>query len=98
MTNKQDIHKAAYILGTSGVGLGSTSTTTPNELSAHAKLLGALGGVKGGPARAKILSKRRRKDIATYASLCAKIKRNTLKLTPQQKHHYAELKEMFSKD
>jgi hypothetical protein len=35
----------------------------------HAVALGRLGGEKGGPARAKALSARRRREIATHAGL-----------------------------
>ena len=42
------------------------SRTTKNQ---HAVALGRLGGEKGGPARAKTLSARRRREIAKRAGL-----------------------------
>ena len=41
--------------------------TKKKERQKAAALLGRLGGLKGGPARAKSLSKKRRSEIATKA-------------------------------
>jgi hypothetical protein len=48
---------------------GSGGPPSPQEARrAAAALLGSLGGKKGGPARAKALSKKRRADIARKAA------------------------------
>jgi hypothetical protein len=39
-----------------------------NEKNPAAQLLGHLGGLKGGPARAKVLSKKRRSEIGKLAA------------------------------
>ena len=41
--------------------------TRPVEANPHAAALGRLGGLKGGPARAKKLSAQRRREIALHA-------------------------------
>jgi hypothetical protein len=43
--------------------------TVASEPNPHAAALGRLGGLKGGPARARILSAARRRDIARAAAL-----------------------------
>ena len=43
-----------------------------------AQMLGKLGGLKGGPARAKALSPERRKEIARKAALAKWAKRTEL--------------------
>lgn len=40
----------------------------PNPISSYAAMLGSLGGKKGGPARAKALSKKKRAAIAKKAA------------------------------
>jgi len=100
MTTKAEISKAALVLGERG-GLADNKDlegSTQEALVSYAKILGSLGGRKGGPARAEKLSSKRRKDIATYASLCAKIKRNPRSLTPEQRNQFEEFKEMFSNE
>ena len=48
---------------------GQPASIDPDEARhAAAALLGSLGGKKGGPARAKALSKKRRSEIATNAA------------------------------
>ena len=47
---------------------GNIGTTSPSK-NPHAVALGRLGGLKGGPARAKRLSKQKRKEIARKAAL-----------------------------
>jgi hypothetical protein len=42
--------------------------TMPVALNPHAAALGRLGGLRGGPARAKALSAARRRDIARRAA------------------------------
>jgi hypothetical protein len=42
--------------------------TTPVALNPHAAALGRLGGLRGGPARAKALSPARRREIARRAA------------------------------
>ncbi len=57
-----------------GEATGDTSKDTPSEeptddeRSAAARLLGRRGGLKGGPARARKLSKKRRSQIARKAA------------------------------
>jgi hypothetical protein len=41
---------------------------TPSEKNPHAVALGKLGGLKGGPARAKKLSAEERKEVARKAA------------------------------
>jgi hypothetical protein len=45
-----------------------TSDTPAKSKNAHAAALGRLGGLKGGPARAAVLSPRRRRAIARKAA------------------------------
>jgi len=42
--------------------------TRPLARNAHAAALGRLGGLKGGPARARVLSAERRRDIGRRAA------------------------------
>ena len=42
--------------------------TSDSEKNPHAVALGRMGGAKGGPARAKKLSKKRRSEIAREAA------------------------------
>ncbi len=42
--------------------------TVPVAANPHASALGRLGGLKGGPARAKVLSPERRREIARRAA------------------------------
>lgn len=61
---------AAHILATA-TGEAGAPTENPAETDparAAAKLLGSLGGRKGGPARAKALSKTKRSAIAKKAA------------------------------
>jgi len=44
------------------------ATTQPPIKNPHAVALGRLGGLKGGPARAKKLSKKKRSEIARKAA------------------------------
>jgi len=43
-------------------------TEKPKEKNPHAQALGRLGGLKGGPARKKALSPKKRKEIASKAA------------------------------
>src|SRR5688572_4726026 len=43
-------------------------TTRPAAVNPHAAALGRLGGLKGGPARAAVLSRERRREIARHAA------------------------------
>jgi hypothetical protein len=43
--------------------------TVASEPNPHAAALGRLGGLKGGPSRARVLSAARRRDIARAAAL-----------------------------
>lgn len=47
---------------------GDEPDEAPPEKNPHAQALGSLGGKKGGPARAKKLSKKRRVEIARKAA------------------------------
>jgi hypothetical protein len=64
---KQDINILAYNI------VQEITEENPPDLSTsknpHAVALGRLGGLKGGPARAKRLSKQKRKEIARKAAL-----------------------------
>jgi hypothetical protein len=46
----------------------STETSTPAQKNPHAAALGRLGGLKGGRARAEMLSAKERRDIAVRAA------------------------------
>jgi hypothetical protein len=46
----------------------AASQADPDEKNPHAAALGRLGGLKGGPARAALLSARRRRAIASLAA------------------------------
>jgi hypothetical protein len=48
--------------------MAGRKTEAPPEKNPAAVALGRLGGLKGGKARAKALSKKRRKEIATQAA------------------------------
>ena len=64
---KQDINILAY-----NIVQEITEENPPNlptSKNPHAVALGRLGGLKGGPARAKRLSKQKRKEIARKAAL-----------------------------
>lgn len=50
------------------IATGQASKPKANEKNPAAQLLGHLGGLKGGPARAKSLSKKRRSDIGKLAA------------------------------
>jgi hypothetical protein len=51
------------------VSTGEPEPTTPRRKNPHAVALGRKGGLKGGKARAKSLSKERRQAIAKAAAL-----------------------------
>jgi len=50
------------------VQIATGQVPKPGEKNPAAQLLGHLGGLKGGPARAKKLSKKRRSDIGKIAA------------------------------
>jgi hypothetical protein len=58
--------KDVNVLAASIVGL---ATEVPREKNAAAVALGRLGGLKGGKARAKKLSPKKRREIAKKAAL-----------------------------
>lgn len=86
---------AASILGRRG-GLSNKNTdkTPEEEVSKQAKILGASGGKKGGPARAEALTPLRRKQIAEYGSLCAKIKKGN-NLSLKDKLRFLKLRQIL---
>lgn len=61
---KKDINQLAHSI----VGKATGNLSEAEIKSQAAKLLGRLGGLKGGKARASSLSKKRRKEIARKAA------------------------------
>lgn len=74
---------AARILGEATGELHKTDPTIKNEAAVS---LGRLGGLRGGPARAKKLSAKRRTSIAKKAALA-----RWNRLSPQQKQDTVSL-------
>ena len=69
---KQDINKLAYNIVQQTIQENSTeensSDLLPTQKNPAAVALGRLGGLKGGPARAKKLSPKERSEIARKAA------------------------------
>jgi len=63
---KQDINVLAYNIVKEATG--ETPPEVPSTKNPHAVALGRLGGLKGGPARAEKLSKKKRSEIASRAA------------------------------
>ncbi len=68
MTTKTRMPKDVNQLAHRIVELATGQLAKPGEKNPAAQLLGHLGGLKGGPARAKALSKKRRKEIGKLAA------------------------------
>lgn len=64
---KQDINKLAYNIVQQATE-ENHSDLLPTNKNPHAVALGRLGGLKGGPARAKKLSKKQKSEIARKAA------------------------------
>lgn len=64
---KQDINELAYNIVQQATE-ENHSDLLPTNKNPHAVALGRLGGLKGGPARAKKLTKQQRKEIAQKAA------------------------------
>ena len=64
---KQDINKLAYNIVKKATE-ENPSNLLPTNKNPHAVALGRLGGLKGGPARAKKLSSKKRTEIARKAA------------------------------
>jgi hypothetical protein len=68
----EDVNDVAYALvkaATEGNAEKTAIRPVPTEKNPAAVALGRLGGVKGGPARARALSKKRRTEIARMAAV-----------------------------
>ena len=63
---KQDFSVLAYNIVKEATG--ESPPEVPSTKNPHAVALGRLGGLKGGPARAKNLSKAKRSEIAQKAA------------------------------
>lgn len=63
----QDMNQLAKSITDIATG-DSKDTVSKDEASSAAAALGKLGGLKGGPARAKALSAKRRSEIAKAAA------------------------------
>ena len=63
---KQDVNVLAYNIAQEATG--EKPTETPSDKNPHAVALGRLGGLKGGKARAKKLTKEDRSKIAKKAA------------------------------
>lgn len=71
MAKKSKLPKDVNLLAKSIVDLATGQTPLPapvDEVKAAAAALGRLGGLKGGKARAAILSPKRKKEIAKKAA------------------------------
>lgn len=67
MAQKKKLPKDTNVKAKSVVELATGETNSEETLS-PAQILGKAGGKKGGPARAKALSAKRRKEIAQKAA------------------------------
>jgi len=69
-TKKQDLNVLAFNIVQEATEQKSQEDPTEDVSgkNPHAVALGRLGGLKGGPARAKKLSKKKRRDIAQKAA------------------------------
>jgi len=63
-----DINQKAKSIVDIATGESEDTLLTPDGKNAAAVALGKRGGLKGGPARAKLLSARRRSEIAKQAA------------------------------
>ena len=63
-----DINQRAKLIADIATGEITESQEEKNDLKAAASALGKKGGLKGGPARAKVLSAKRRFEIAKKAA------------------------------
>jgi len=63
-----DINQKAKSIVDIATGEAEDSTLTSDGKNAAAVALGKKGGLKGGPARAKVLSSKRRSEIAKKAA------------------------------
>jgi hypothetical protein len=63
-----DINQLAHWIGERATQEKPSSSEPTKEKNPAAVALGRLGGLRGGPARAKKLSKKRRKEIARKAA------------------------------
>ncbi len=64
---RKDLNELAYSIVQQVTGKNPIKET-PSDKNPHAVALGRLGGLKGGPARAKKLSERKRSEIARKAA------------------------------
>ena len=64
-----DINQLAHWIGEQATQDKPPSPEPTKEKNAAAVSLGRLGGLKGGPARAKTLKPKRRKEIAKLAAI-----------------------------
>jgi hypothetical protein len=64
---ERDTNKKAFQIVSIATGEGSENNTT-DAIKAAAAALGRKGGLKGGPARAKALSSKKRSEIASKAA------------------------------
>lgn len=84
----------ATILGRRG-GLGRYTLAPPTKEEIYAaSMLGKKGGIKGGKNRASILSTEKRIEIATWASLIAKLGRSPASMTEEDMKEYERLKKL----
>ena len=68
---KKDVNELAFNIvqqTTEEQPIDKTYPNLPADKNPHAVALGRLGGLKGGPARAKKLSKKKRSEIAQKAA------------------------------
>ena len=63
-----DFNELAHTIVKQATLEDSTAKLPTNGKNPHAMALGRLGGLKGGPARAKKLTKKQRKEIAQKAA------------------------------
>ena len=66
--SRRDINELAFNIVQAATGEKSAEPDDQPEKNPHAVALGKLGGAKGGTARAKKLSKKRRLEIAKKAA------------------------------
>jgi hypothetical protein len=71
-----DFNESALSVVKSATGSGSLRSPTPKAKNEAAMLLGRLGGLKGGKARAKSLTAEERREIARKAGLASGKSRN----------------------
>jgi hypothetical protein len=62
------VNNAFFLINTRGKAVALEVAMTARRKNPHAMALGRLGGLKGGRARAKKLSPRRRREIARRAA------------------------------